>query len=54
VVAGLIAVTAPWFAKFLKEPRAVDIIRVLGLIPLLQAFASIRVADLMRNLRLVS
>jgi O-antigen/teichoic acid export membrane protein len=50
-VAVLVALAAPWIADFLKDPRAVDIIRVLGLSPLLQSLASIRVADLTRNLR---
>jgi O-antigen/teichoic acid export membrane protein len=50
-VVALVALTAPWIAEFLKEPRAVDIIRVLGFSPLLQSLASIRVADLTRNLR---
>jgi PST family polysaccharide transporter/lipopolysaccharide exporter len=50
-VAVLVALAAPWFAEFLKEPRAVEVIRVLGLSPLLQSLASVRVADLMRNLR---
>jgi O-antigen/teichoic acid export membrane protein len=51
VVAGLVFVTAPWFAEFLNEPRAVPIISVLGLGPLLQSLQSIRVLDHMRNLR---
>jgi O-antigen/teichoic acid export membrane protein len=50
-VALLVAVSATWIADLLKEPRAVDIIRVLGFGPLLRSLASIRVADLMRNLR---
>jgi PST family polysaccharide transporter/lipopolysaccharide exporter len=51
VVAVLVAAAAPWIADFLREPRAVDIIRVLGLSPLLQSLASMGIADLTRNLR---
>jgi PST family polysaccharide transporter len=51
VVAGLTLSTAPLFAAFLGEPRAVPLICVLGFSPLLQSLQSIRVIDHLRTLR---
>ncbi len=50
VSAGVI-LAAPWIAQLFAEPRAVSVIRALGIWPVLQAGASIKVADLTRRLR---
>ena len=50
VVAGAIAVGAPLIASFYGEPRAADILPVLAVAPVLSASASIKIADLTRNL----
>jgi PST family polysaccharide transporter/lipopolysaccharide exporter len=53
--AGLVALAvfaaAPFIADLFKEPRATDLVRVLALRPLLDAGASIGVAQLTRQLR---
>ncbi|HJR17167.1 MAG TPA: lipopolysaccharide biosynthesis protein [Gemmatimonadales bacterium] len=53
--AGLVGlavfVAAPLVAELFKEPRATDLVRVLALRPLLEAGASIGVAQLTRQLR---
>jgi PST family polysaccharide transporter/lipopolysaccharide exporter len=51
VVGLLVFVAAPLIAELFKEPRATDLVRVLALRPLLEAGASIRVAELTRQLR---
>ncbi|HZA97265.1 MAG TPA: oligosaccharide flippase family protein [Gemmatimonadales bacterium] len=53
--AGLVSLAvfaaAPLIADLFKEPRATDLVRVLALRPLLEASASIGVAELTRQLR---
>jgi O-antigen/teichoic acid export membrane protein len=51
VVGLVVVIAAPLIAELFKEPRATDLIRVLALRPLLEAGASIRVAELTRQLR---
>ena len=49
---GLVVfIAAPFIAELFKEPRATDLVRVLALRPLLDAGASIGVAELTRQLR---
>ncbi len=49
-ISGLVLLTAPLFAELAGEPRATNIIRALALRPLLEAVASIKIADLIRRL----
>ena len=51
VVGLAVFAAAPLIAELFKEPRATDLVRVLALRPLLDAGASIRVAELTRQLR---
>jgi lipopolysaccharide exporter len=51
VVAVAVAVGAPLIAQLFGEPRAAAILPVLGLAPVLSASASIKIADLTRNLQ---
>ena len=51
MVGLLVFVAAPLIAELFGEPRATDLVRVLALRPLLEAGASIRVAELTRQLR---
>ena len=51
VVGLAVFIAAPLIADLFKEPRATDLVRVLALRPLLEAGASIRVAELTRQLR---
>lgn len=50
-ITGVIFLAAPTIAEIFAEPRAVDIIRTLAILPLIEAVASIKVADLIRNLQ---
>jgi O-antigen/teichoic acid export membrane protein len=50
-VAGTVALAAPLIAGVFAEPRAIDIVRVLAIRPVLEAAASIKVAGLIRNLQ---
>jgi O-antigen/teichoic acid export membrane protein len=50
VVTALILLVAPTIATIFNEPRATNIIRVLALTILLDAAASIKMAELIRNL----
>jgi O-antigen/teichoic acid export membrane protein len=50
VVTATVFAAAPLVAGFFSEPRAAGIIRLLAFRPMLQAVASIRTADLTRNL----
>ncbi|HET6341081.1 MAG TPA: oligosaccharide flippase family protein [Gemmatimonadota bacterium] len=50
-VAVVVVVGAPVIARLFEEPRATDLIRVLALQPVLNAGASIRLTDLIRDLR---
>jgi O-antigen/teichoic acid export membrane protein len=49
-VSAVMFATAPLAAGLFDEPRAIDIVRVLAVMPLLDASASIRLADLTRSL----
>lgn len=51
LVAAVVFVAAPYVATMFAEPRAVPIMRALAIRPLLDAAASIRIADLHRELR---
>jgi O-antigen/teichoic acid export membrane protein len=51
LIAFIVFLTAPLIADLFAEPRAVDLIRVMALRPVLEAAASIKVAELTRNLR---
>lgn len=51
VVAVILAIGAPFIAELFGEPRCTDLLRVLGLKPLLDATASVKLVDLTRNLR---
>jgi O-antigen/teichoic acid export membrane protein len=51
VVAAVVAAGAPLIADLYGEPRAAAILPVLGLAPVLAATASIKVAELTRNLQ---
>jgi lipopolysaccharide exporter len=42
---------APWIAHLFAEPRATALIRVMALLPVLEAAVSIKAAELTRNLR---
>jgi lipopolysaccharide exporter len=51
VVAVAIVVGAPLIAELFEEPRAAGILRALAVAPLLSALASIKIAELTRNLQ---
>jgi teichuronic acid exporter len=51
LIAFIVFLTAPLIADLFAEPRAVDLIRVMALRPVLEAAASIKLADLTRSLR---
>jgi lipopolysaccharide exporter len=51
LIAFIVFLTAPLIADLFAEPRAVDLIRVMALRPVLEAAASIKLAELTRNLR---
>ncbi len=51
VLGAMLAAAAPAIAGLFDQPDAVPLIRVLGLKPLLDALASVRIADLTRELR---
>jgi O-antigen/teichoic acid export membrane protein len=50
IVTGLTVIFAPLIAEIFAEPRAVPIIQVLAIRPLLESLISIRIAALNRNL----
>jgi PST family polysaccharide transporter/lipopolysaccharide exporter len=49
-IAAIVFLTAPLIANIFHEPRAIPILQVLAIRPLLEASASIRLADLIRDL----
>ena len=49
-VSTVILLIAPWIAQIFSEPRATPIIQALTFRPMLESLASIKVADLTRNL----
>jgi O-antigen/teichoic acid export membrane protein len=51
VIAVGIVISAPLLSALFGEPRATEVLQVLGLRPVLDATGSIRVADLMRTLK---
>jgi PST family polysaccharide transporter/lipopolysaccharide exporter len=50
VIAALVLLAAPLIAWLAGEPRATNLIRLLALGPIIEAAASIRIADLIRRL----
>ncbi len=50
-ISAVLMVAAPVIAAIFAEPRAVAILRVLALKPLIDAIASIRIAELSRDLK---
>jgi O-antigen/teichoic acid export membrane protein len=50
-IALLVFAAAPFLTGLFQEPRAVNLIRAVALRPILEAAASIRMAELMRELR---
>jgi lipopolysaccharide exporter len=50
-ITGVVLLAAPLIAHIFAEPRALDIIRALAILPLVEATASIKIADLTRNLQ---
>ena len=50
-IAIIVFAAAPQIAGFMQEPRAIPLIRVLALRPLLQGLVSIKIAALTRDLR---
>lgn len=50
VIVAIVVLAAPFIANIFNEPRAIPILRVLAIRPLLEASASIRLADLIRDL----
>jgi lipopolysaccharide exporter len=51
VIGATVAIGAPLFAVAFDDPRATELIRVLAVLPLLDAAASIRIAEVTRQLR---
>jgi O-antigen/teichoic acid export membrane protein len=51
IIALVVILGAPVIATFLSEPRAIGLIQVIALRPLVEAAGSPRVADIMRQLR---
>jgi O-antigen/teichoic acid export membrane protein len=51
IITGIVFLSAPIIAAIFAEPRAVNIIRVLSILPLIEAAASIKIAELTRYLR---
>jgi O-antigen/teichoic acid export membrane protein len=50
-IAAIVFLGAPYIAELFDDPRATVIIRVLAILPLIEAAASIKVTELLRNLR---
>lgn len=50
-IAAVVLLAAPFVARLFTEPRAAVIMQVLAILPLLEASASIKVAELVRTLR---
>jgi O-antigen/teichoic acid export membrane protein len=51
IIGVVVFFAAPVIAMMFAEPRSVDIVRALSVLPLLEAAASIRIAEVIRNLR---
>jgi O-antigen/teichoic acid export membrane protein len=50
-IGGLIFLSAPWIAEAMREPRLVDITRVMALYPIIWGFENIGLIDFQRDLR---
>lgn len=50
-ITGVVILASPLIAEIFAQPHAADIIRVLAVLPLIEAVASIKVADLHRKLQ---
>lgn len=50
-ITGVVFMAAPLIAHIFAEPRALDIIRTLSILPSVEAAASIKIANLTRNLQ---
>jgi O-antigen/teichoic acid export membrane protein len=50
-ISVLLVISAPWIAELFSEPRATPILQLLALRPLIDAVASIKIAEHYRNLR---
>jgi lipopolysaccharide exporter len=51
LIALFVFLSAPFIAEIVAEPRSANLIRVMALRPILEAAASIKLADLTRNLQ---
>ena len=51
LIGGLIYISAPWIADAMREPRLVDITRVMALYPILWGFENIGLIDYQRDLQ---
>jgi len=51
LIGGLMYVAAPFVADFMREPRLLDITRVLALLPVLQGFENVGLIQFRRELR---
>jgi O-antigen/teichoic acid export membrane protein len=51
LVTGIVLLVAPLVADLFNDPRATNLIRVLAFRPLFESLASIKMAELIRNLR---
>jgi O-antigen/teichoic acid export membrane protein len=47
---GVLYISAPWIADFYEEPRLIQLIRVMGLVILVNAFQLVQLAVISRNL----
>ncbi|MDB5395893.1 MAG: polysaccharide biosynthesis protein [Rhodospirillales bacterium] len=50
-IGGLIYLSAPWIAEVMREPRLVNITRVMALYPIIWGFENIGLIDFQRDLR---
>jgi lipopolysaccharide exporter len=50
-IGGLIFLSAPWIAEAMREPRLVNITRVMALYPIIWGFENIGLIDFQRDLR---
>ncbi len=51
VIGGLVFLSAPWIAEAMREPRLVDVTRVMALYPVIWGFENIGLIDFQRDLR---
>ena len=50
-ISGIVFGAAPFIAHIFAEPRAIEIIHALAILPMIEAAASVQIADLNRNLQ---